>query len=1037
MPFRRLKRPVAARYNWKNPASRQEHYFLMNKRLVLSVILISSQACLGADSSSAPALQWFKTVSGSGTSAVAAVASDGHGNFYIAGSTTSLDLPTAASAQPNAGGSPLTRINTTTSVSQKLYSPVLTTTTSLTVDPSNPQTLYAASNAGLQRSTDGGNTWNALPGFPSVSNLNSVAVDPTNSKILYAATQPLGVLKSTDGGATWTGINNGIPTFTENSVQMMDAYGIWVDPKSADILFVSVIPYNLMRSTDAGKSWSVSSLPGGLEGTPVADPFAKGTIYAPALGSFSKSTDNGQTWTSLAALPDNSQPTVIAADPFHPGVLYGGSYTGLYQSTDSGQTWTQKITATTTQIASDPNQAVTYANVTGLGIVASTDEFTTYKSIAPANASAQLEFAGAYLFVVAPPTTDVFVTKLDTDGNIVYSTYFGGSGSDNAVGMALGNDGSVYVTGSTNSTDFPVAKGAYATSGASFVFKLNPDGSLAWSTYFADGNSAPHAIAVDAAGNPYIGGQTSGDLLVTPGAYETKFTPTGCEPGNIGPCFVSASAFLTKFNAQGSSLLFSTYIFQNQQQQLIQAVNAIALAPNGNIYFGYKGFNSPIPSASGVYLMNATGSALLGSNTSEQVAINSIALGKDGSLYATGSTVGGFVATPGAFQSVPRPAIPSLPDGPAAGGGADAFVVKFDSTLSKILAATLLGGEGVDIGESVALDASGNVIVSGYTDSKAFPLRAPFQGSFSARSGFVAGLDSSLSNLLFSTYLGDARPFIVQGAVPDGNGNVLVAGTTETPFDGYELGDTGFPFAVPSTVILNKIALPPAPAVRLDSLVNYASRLGVPLSPGEAIEAIGSGFGSDAKLLLNGNPLPVVFANANRIVAVLPNDLQTSGGVQLTASNNGVISNPVNMPAAAASPGIYSADNSGFGQGYILNADGTRNSQSNPAVPGTPITIFATGVGQVSNVGPYVVTDQTVAVFIDEFYVSGIAAVMKPVPGLPGNVYEISVYAPDLAKLFSANPDVHNPVIPPEVPVTLFIGSAESQQGVAIWLKPD
>lgn len=994
----------------------------MAERLVLSVILIFSRFCLGADSSSAPALQWFKTVSGSGASTVAAVASDGHGNFYIAGSTTSLDFPTMAAAQPRAGGSPLTRINTTSSVSQKFYSAVLTTTTSLTVDPSNPQTIYAASNAGLERSTDGGNTWNALPGFPSVSNLDSVAVDPTNSNILYAATQPLGVLKSADGGATWTGINNGIPTFTENGVPMMDAYGIWVDPKSAGILFVSVIPYNLMRSADAGKSWSVSSLPGGLDGTLVADPFAKGTIYAPALASFYKSTDHGQTWTALAALPDNSQPTVIAADSFHPGVLYGGSYTGLYRSTDSGQTWIQKITATTTQIAPDPNQAVTYANVTGIGVVASVDGFATYKSIAPANASAQLEFAGTYLFVVAPPTTDVFVTKLDTDGNLVYSTYFGGAGSDNAVGMALGNDGSVYVTGTTNSADFPVTKGAYATSGASFVFKLNPDGSRAWSTYFADGLSTPYAIAVDVAGNSYIGGQTSGDLPVTPGAYETQFTPTGCSPGNIGPCFVNASGFLTKFNAQGSSLLFSTYIFGNQQQQLIQAVNALALAPNGNIYFGYNGFNSPIVSASGIYLMNATGSALLASNSSEQVAINSIVVGKDGNLYAAGGTLGGFVATPGAFQSVPQPAIPNLPDGPVAGGGADAFVVKFDSTLSKILAATLLGGEGVDYGNSLALDSTGNVIVSGFTGSEAFPVRAPFQGSFSGSSGFVAGLDSSLSQLLFSTYLGSTQPFMAQGAVPDGNGNLLVAGATSS---------------VPSTVILNKIALPPAPATRVDSVVNYASRIGVPLSPGEAIEIIGAGFGPDARLMLNGNPLPAVFANADRIVAVLPNDLQTSGSVQIIVSNNGVSSNPVNMPAAAASPGIYSVDNSGFGQGYILNADGTRNSQTNPAVPGTPIAIFATGVGQVSNVGPYAVTDQPVAVFADGFYVSGIAAVMKPVPGLPGMVYEISVYAPDLAKLFGANPDVHNPVIPPEVPITLFIGSAESQQGVALWLKPD
>jgi uncharacterized protein (TIGR03437 family) len=958
-----------------------------------------------------------------------------------------LDFPTAAAAQPNAGGSPLTRINTSSGASQKIYSPFLAAATSITEDPSNPQTLYAASPRGLSRSTDGGNTWKALTGFPSVTNLDSVAVDPANSNILYAATTPLGVLKSTDGGATWTGINNGIPTVSNEtvtvygysgSVKSMDAYQIWVDPQSPGVMFVLADPQSLMRSVDAGASWSVSPLPAALSGKLVADPFAKETIYAPAQDSFYKSADDGQTWTSLAPLPDGSYAYTIAADPFHQGTLYGGTSTGLFQSTDSGKTWTQKISATpTTQIVADPQKAAMYASGNGFGIIASTDGFTTYKSIAPTNTFTELEFAGSYLFAVAAPSTDVFVTKLDPAGNIVYSTYFGGSGSDNPAGMALGNDGSVYVTGSTNSTDFPVTKGAYATSGASFVFKLNSDGSLAWSTYFADGNSAPHAIAVDAAGNPYIGGQTSGDLPVTPGAYETKFTPTGCAPGSIGPCFVNASAFLTKFNAQGSSLLFSTYIFQNQQQQFVQVVNAIALAPSGNIYFAYNGFNDPIPSAVGVYLMNATGSALLQSNTSEYVIINSIALGTDGNLYATGSTYGTFISTPGAFQSAPQPAIPSLPGGGAAGGGTDAFVVKYNGTLSKVLAATLLGGESTDAGASVALDASGNVIVSGYTDSKAFPVRAPFQGSFSARSGFVAGLDPSLSNLLFSTYLGDAVPFVVQGGVPDGNGNLLIAGTTQSSNSSYEIYDPGFPFTVATTVIVNKIALPPAPAVRVDSIVNYASRLGVPLSPGEAIEIVGSGFGPDAKLMLDGNPVPVVFANTDRIVAVIPTDAPTSGSVQIIASNGGVSSNPVNMPVAAASPGIYSFDNSGFGQGYILNADGTRNSESNPAVPGTPITIFATGVGQVSNVGPYVVTNQTVAVFIDGFYISGIAAVMKQVPGLPGNVYEISVYAPDLAKLFSANPDVHNPVVPAEVPVTLFIGSAESQQGVAIWLKPD
>jgi hypothetical protein len=69
--------------------------------------------------------------------------------------------------------------------------------------------------------------------------------------------------------------------------------------------------------------------------------------------------------------------------------------------------------------------------------------------------------------------------------------------------------------------------------------------------------------------------------------------------------------------------------------------------------------------------------------------------------------------------------------------------------------------------------------------------------------------------------------------------------------------------------------------------------------------------------------------------------------------------------------------------------------------------------------------------------VSGIAAVMKPVAGLPGDVYEISVYAPNLAQLFSQDPDLRNPTVPPEVSVTLYIGSAVTQPGVEVWLKPD
>ncbi len=1010
----------------------------MITRLLLLSIFIFVQADFAAESSRSPVLEWFKTVNGSGASTATGAAVDTKGNFYITGNTASLDFPTVAAAQPTPGGSPLIRINPVTHSAQKLYSPGLANLRNITVDPKNPQILYAVLRTTLLRSTDGGNSWKSLSAAPGVTVLHSVAVDPINDNILYIGTSTVGAFKSTDAGANWTAINNGIPPNTNQAAniygflstfQSLDIYNIWTDPKSPAVVFAN-FGAGLLRSTDGGGSWSVVLKDFGA--SLVFDPFIPGTIYATGSRYLNKSSDGGQTWVAVSVLPDQYAPLFVA-DPFHKGVFYAASLLGVYQSTDSGLTWTLKIQRQTTLIAADPNQPVLYANLSNAGIVSSTDGFNSYSSVLPAGSAAaqlfvsQIQVAGSFVLAVVDAGTDVFVTKLDPNGNIVYSTYFGGTANDIAAGIAVGKDGSVYVTGQTVSLDFPVTKGVYASSfpgpspeGANFVFKLNPDGSVAWSTFFANSLSVTDAIVVDADGNPYIGGWSTGGLPTTPGVFQTQFHPMP------GPCAFfcqppPTSAFLAKFNAQGSALTFSTYIPQDAHQNVIQAAQSIALAPNGDVYFVDNGGANLNPGVVGVYFMNATGTALLGANTSQR-NISSIALDANRNLYATGYSNGQFVATPGAFQHSPQPTVPDLP-GQTGGGGGDAFVVKFDSTLSKVLAATLLGGEDADFGQSVAIDSNGNVIVGGYTQSKAFPLSAPFQGSFSAHSGFVAGLDSSLSHLLFSTYLGDDRPFTASSALPDGAGSVLVVGSTMSP-DLYVPNDPRFGLTS-QAVIVNKIALPAAPAVRLDSVVNSASQIGVALSPSETIAATGSGFGPDAKLLLDGRPLPIVSRTANRIVSVVPSDEKISGAVQVTVFSDGVTSNPVNMPTAAASPGIYSVNGSGFGQAHILNSDGTLNSQANPAAVGSAIIILATGIGQFSNVGPFAVTDQSAAVFVGGLYARGIAAVVKPVPGLPGEVYQIGVYVPDLNGFTMAS----------EVPVTLFIGGASSQQGIAMWVK--
>jgi hypothetical protein len=151
---------------------------------------------------------------------------------------------------------------------------------------------------------------------------------------------------------------------------------------------------------------------------------------------------------------------------------------------------------------------------------------------------------------------DVFVTKLNATGTaLVYSTYIGGS--DDEVGYAIAVDGSgnAYVTGWTSSTDYDVTPGAFQTTYGGgwdvFVTKLNETGTaLVYSTYIGgSGDDMGYGIAVDGSGNAYVTGYTSStDYDVTPGAFQTT------NGGGL------ADVFVTKLNATGTALVYSTYI---------------------------------------------------------------------------------------------------------------------------------------------------------------------------------------------------------------------------------------------------------------------------------------------------------------------------------------------------------------------------------------------------------------------------------------------------------------------------------------------
>jgi uncharacterized protein (TIGR03437 family) len=947
-----------------------------------------------------PALRWVQQIDALGADQFSGLGTDAQGNIYVAGNTTSTAFPVKSAVQSNLGSAGLFKIDGS-GYARLGQSAVVQ---ALAADPANPNVFFAASSGlGGVKSSDGGNTWTAMP-IPT-KQVVQFAVDPANDQNVYAAAFDVGLLKSADGGATWKLINNGLTACTDCSLPKgyFGARNIWVDPNTSAVF--AYFGASLVRSGDGGATWQpIGPTAGGFSvyfETP-----KPGVVYMfPARFGPLKSIDDGVTFQGI-----DIPVTSIFADPNQPGRLLGNGTGGIFESDDDGVTWTMKLANRTILAADFANRALYGANTT-VGIVQISSDLKTVTPIGPPGVSATgLIVSSGHVYVPNSGGHNVFVTKLDPTGNVIYSTYFGGSGDDPATGMAVDAAGNVYVAGNNSSLDFPSTKGAYAAAGNVFLFKLNPDGSLGYSTLFPAGNSTAAGIAVDRTGSVYLTGETNGGLPTTPGAYQTK---CGCAviPSLFLTIFESDS-FVTKFDPTASTLVYSTYM-----GVATSFGKLLAVAPDGSAYLAAGAQYSP----SSIYHLDAAGASLLGSQST--VIISGMALAPDGSVYVAGyPPANKFQPTAGAFQTTaPNNSLPAQ-------GASATAIVKFDAQLKNVLAATYFGGPYGPLINSLAIDASGNIYIAGSTAPHGLPTRTQLFGAFgpvNGGSGFVSELSGDLSALLFSTYLGDAEPFEALGVVAVSTGSVVVAGQTTIPSNPIQNGN----------IYLNGLTLAAPPPLRIDAIKNAASMLDGPLSVGETIVIRGAGFGSDAQLMIGDAVVPALASNATQITAVVPAGLPTTP-VIVQVQSAGATSNQVLVPVASASPGLFSADGTGSGPGYILNQDGTLNSPTNPAAMGDRITIFATGVGPVSFTDGFAVTALPGGVFVDGFYCNGVAAVMGPVGGLPGSVYQLTVFIPKLADLVANNPDLKNFVFPPLVSLIFQIGGASTQIGLSISIGP-
>jgi Bacterial Ig-like domain (group 1)/Beta-propeller repeat len=371
--------------------------------------------------------------------------------------------------------------------------------------------------------------------------------------------------------------------------------------------------------------------------------------------------------------------------------------------------------------------------------------------------------------------SDAFVTKLDPTGaSLVYSTYLGGSGIDEGHGIAIDTVGNAYVTGRTDSTNFPTTPLAFDTtsngSNDTFVTKLDPAGaSLVYSTYLGgSGFDVGRGIAVNTLGNAYVTGATSStNFPTTPGALDTTSDFAG-------------DAFVTKLDPTGASLVYSTSLGGSGMDE----GRGIAIDTAGNAYVTGRTDSTNFPTTALAFDTTSNGGSdafvtkldPLGASLVYSTYLGGsgldlspgIAIDTAGNAYVTGITEStNFPTTPGAFDI-------------SFNGVQDAFVTKLDPLGASLLYSTYLGGSSIDFGFGIAVDTAGNAYVTGRTDSTNFPTTAgAFDTSFNGfQDAFVTKLDPLGASLLYSTYLGGSSIDYGLGIAVDTAGNAYVTGQT-------------------------------------------------------------------------------------------------------------------------------------------------------------------------------------------------------------------------------------------------------------------
>lgn len=508
-----------------------------------------------------------------------------------------------------------------------------------------------------------------------------------------------------------------------------------------------------------------------------------------------------------------------------------------------------------------------------------------------------------------------FITKLNPSATaVIYSTYLGGlrdsplngGGGPTGNGIAVDRDGNAFVIGSARQGEWPLVNALQPVFGGgqynAVIAKIDAGGSrLLFSTYLGGNGSVGNDVALDAEGNPIMIGNAQSGFPTTPGAFQTF--PNG---GGNG-------AFVAKLKASGDALIYSTYLGGSSGA----GASAVAVDGEGNAFItgsvsnnGFPvtpgAFQTTLPPAPGIlfpnvcYLskLNTAGTALLYSTLLGGAGYNNcnaILVDDQGHAFVTGmTTASDFPVTPGAFQPMFRGRLYCTGGSNCVGRSpsSNAFITRLNPSGTALVYSTYLGGSGTygggDSATSLFVDAAGNAYVAGSSSSNDFPMKEAIQSIrnctlcdtwTSPPDTFLAKLDPTGAQLLFSTYLGGSNSDVARAIQLDSTGNILVAGSTHggseaIPFNDFPVtrnalkpSMTGDDFADhPADAFLLRVltSAPTDPTPAIESAVPQVADLAANLF---SLTITGAGFTPLSTVLVNGNIQSSRFVSSTQMVA--------------------------------------------------------------------------------------------------------------------------------------------------------------------------